>query len=125
MTSKSKMWLQWLLIMILSFQFIGAAIAKLMGQMCEHFMSNGFSYEFMMFIGYLEVLSVVGLLFSKFRVKASLVQMIIMSGAIYTHLPNDQVMMTLLCIANIGFSSMIIWAELDKQYLSDDMLVRQ
>lgn len=125
MTSKSKMWLQWLLIMILSFQFIGAAIAKLMGQMCEHFMSNGFSYEFMMFIGYLEVLSVVGLLFSKFRVKASLVQMIIMCGAIYTHLPAHQYLMTLVCISNIGFSSIIIWAELEKKYFSDEMLVRQ
>lgn len=111
--------------MILSFEFIGAAFAKLAGQMCEHFLSNGLSYDFMMFVGFVEMLSVLGLFFSRLRIPACLIQMAIMCGAIYTHLPHDQYLMSLLNITNIGFSSIIIWADLDKKYLSDEMLIRQ
>ncbi len=122
MTTKSKIWIQWLLIMILSFQFVGAAITKLAGGMCDHFLSNGMSIEFMYFIGFLESLSVIGLFFTAYRVKSSLIQILIMAGALYTHLSGMDMLMVLLNITNIGFSSIIIWVQLEKRYIADDML---
>lgn len=119
------MWFQWIAIMIVSFQFIGAALTKLTGGMCEFFLSNGMTIEFMYFIGFLETISVLGLFFVTFRVKASLILMLIMMGALITHIPNEQMVMELLNIANIGLLSIIIWAELDKKYQADDMVKQE
>ncbi|QSE95859.1 DoxX family protein [Fulvivirga lutea] len=124
MTTKSKMWLRGIIILVLSVQFLGAAFAKLTGQMCEHFMANGLGYEFMMFIGLLEAISVLGLFIPATRVKASLIQMAIMCGAMYTHFQSFDVLMILVNITNIGLSSIVIWAELDKKYMSDEMLLK-
>lgn len=122
MSSKSKMWFQWLLIVILSFQFLGAAFAKLAGFTCAFFLSHGFTIEFMYFIGFVEALSVIGLYFKSMRVKASLVQMVLMTGALFTHLPNNEYLMSLVNITNIGLACIIIWVELDRRYNMDEML---
>lgn len=125
MSIKGKMWFQWIAIVIISFQFSGAAVYKLVGGMCDHFLGNGMTIGFMYFIGFLEATSVLGLFFKHYRIKASLALMLIMMGALLSHIPNEQVLMALLNIANIGFLSIIIWVELDKKYMVDDVVGEQ
>ncbi len=121
MTNKARIWLQWIIIGFLSIQFLGASVAKLLGLMCGYFCTNGLSTDFMLFVGFIEALSVVGLFFTSLRIKASLIQIAIMLAASYLHLLNNEMMLLMLTITNIGLSSIIIWAELDCEYMANEI----
>ena len=115
MSSKGKIWLQWILIVILSSQFIGAAFAKLLGFMCGHFLDNGLSIGFMYLVGFAEAVTVVMLYVRAYRKLAVMVQMLIMIGAIYTHAINGQMLLALFGVATIGLLAIVLWVDVDRE----------
>lgn len=122
MTRKGKLWFKWGLIITISIQFIIMAKAKLAGEMCDVFLSNGLSIEFMFLTGFMEVLATIGLMTSKWRIKSSIVLSCIMIGAIYINLQSYAPMQMLVNVANIGFLAIVLWLEKEKQMLGEDMM---
>ncbi|MTI39012.1 DoxX family protein [Fulvivirga lutimaris] len=122
MSYKGKLFFKWALIILVGIQFIAMAHAKLAGEMCDLFLSNGMSLEFMFFVGFMEVLATVGLLTSKWRIKSAVVLSSIMIGAIYVNLQSHGVMEILVDIANIGFLAIVLWLEKEKQMFAEDMV---
>lgn len=122
MSQKSKLWFKWALIITVGIQFLMMAKAKLAGEMCDVFLSNGMSLDFMFFIGFMEVLATIGLLTSKWRIKSSMVLSCIMLGAIYVNAQSYVAVQILVDVANIGFSAIILWLEKEKQMHVEDMM---
>ena len=77
---------QWIIIVLLTLQFLAAGVAKLAGVWNPMFEKWGYPSYFATIIGILEVLSVIGLYPNKLRQYALIVIGVIMLGAIYTHI---------------------------------------
>ena len=122
MSFKGKLFFKWALILLVGMQFLVMAHAKLAGEMCDFYLSNGFSLEFMFLVGFMEVLATIGLLTSKWRIKSAVVLTCIMVGAIYVNLQSQAVMQILVDIANVGFLAIILWLEKEKQMIAEDMV---
>ncbi len=122
MTNQAKNILQWLFILILTFQFLLLGYSKLLGEMCSFFIDNGYSLSFMYFIGFVEILASIGLFFKPYRNASCFILMIIMIGAMYTHLMNDEVIQILVNITNVGLSAIVLWVEGEKKYAHDEMI---
>ncbi|MEQ8242292.1 DoxX family protein [Fulvivirga sp.] len=122
MSYKGKLLFKWALIIAIGVQFVAMAYAKLVGEMCDVFLSNGLSLEFMFFVGFMEVLATIGLLTAKFRIKSAIVLSCIMIGAIYVNLQSHDVMQILVDVANIGFLAIVLWLEKEKQMIAEDMV---
>ncbi|MEQ9165477.1 MAG: DoxX family protein [Fulvivirga sp.] len=122
MSYKGKLLFKWALIIAIGVQFVAMAYAKLAGEMCDVFLSNGLSLEFMFFVGFMEVLATVGLLTAKFRIKSAIVLSCILIGAIYVNLQSHDVMQILVDVANIGFLAIVLWLEKEKQMIAEDMV---
>ncbi|MEQ8477564.1 DoxX family protein [Fulvivirga sp.] len=122
MSYKGKLLFKWALIIAIGVQFVAMAYAKLAGEMCDVFLSNGLSLEFMFFVGFMEVLATIGLLTAKFRIKCAIVLSCIMIGAIYVNLQSHDVMQILVDVANIGFLAIVLWLEKEKQMIAEDMM---
>ncbi len=122
MSFKGKLWFKWVLIIAVGVQFILMAHAKMLGEMCDIFLSNGLSLEFMFFIGFMEVLATIGLLTSRWRVKSVIVLSCIMFGAIYVNTQSYDVLHILVNITNIGFLGIVLWLEKEKQLILEDMM---
>jgi uncharacterized membrane protein YphA (DoxX/SURF4 family) len=122
MSYKGKLLFKWALIIAIGVQFVAKAYAKLAGEMCDVFLSNGLSLEFMFFVGFMEVLATVGLLTAKFRIKSAIVLSCILIGAIYVNLQSHDVMQILVDVANIGFLAIVLWLEKEKQMFAEDMV---
>jgi len=80
----------WLFVSMMALQFIAASIGKFMGAWTNMFIEWGYPVPFMYLVGILEVVAVIGLFVSKFRKWAVLLLLVIMLGAMFTHLMNGE-----------------------------------
>lgn len=78
----------WILIALMTVQFVAAGIGKLTGAWESMFTEWGYSILFMYLIGVLEIVSVIILYISKLRKWAIITLLIIMLGAAITHILN-------------------------------------
>lgn len=89
---KAKNTIGWIIAILLSLAFLMAGISKLTGQ--EQFVQNfgkwGFSMAFMYFIGGCEIIGAIGLMVKKVRALAALGLILLMLGAIGTHIVNSE-----------------------------------
>ena len=122
MSYLGKMWFKWVLIAVVGIQFIMMAHDKMVGEMCDIFLSNGLSLEFIFFIGFLEVLATIGLLTSRWRIKSAIVLSLITMGAIYVNTQSYAALHVLVNVSNLGFLAIILWLEKEKQLLPEDMM---
>ncbi len=122
MTNQAKNILQWLFILILTFQFLLLGYSKLLGEMSSFFIDNGYSLDFMYIVGFLEILASIGLFFRPYRNVSSFIVMIIMVGAFYTHLMNDEIIQVLVNITNVGLAAIVLWVESEKKYAREEMI---
>jgi uncharacterized membrane protein len=120
-SNKSKDIFQWVFILILSFQFLLLGYDKLLGELHTYFIDNGYTVGFMYFIGFLEVVSSIGLFFKMYRNLSFFILVIIISGAMYTHLINEETILFLVDITNIGLLAIVIWVESEKRYLREEL----
>lgn len=119
MTERNRDVMQWILIILLSGQFLLAGFSKFTYQMCEAFLTWGYSLSFMYFIGTLEIIAAMCLFFKRSRMLAGFLFIGIMIGAIYTHWQNQEFAEILLNIGIIGLATIILWLEQDHYYLPD------
>lgn len=78
----------WICIAILTIQFLGAGVTKLTGAWSSKFAGWGYSTAFMYAIGTIEIIGVVGLFISRTRKWSTVLLILIMAGAAYTHISN-------------------------------------
>lgn len=90
MKPKTNKFIMWLFISMMALQFIAAGIGKFMGAWTNMFIEWGYPISFMYLIGILEFAGVIGLFVSKFRKWAVLLLLVIMLGAMFTHLRNEE-----------------------------------
>lgn len=90
MNIKTKRILQWILIALLSLQFIAAGLGKFTGDWSEKFELWGYPSAFMYFAGVVEISGVIGLFLSKVRKWAIVLLTITMIVAAVTHVLNSE-----------------------------------
>jgi uncharacterized membrane protein YphA (DoxX/SURF4 family) len=86
MKTKGIKILMWICISLLTLQFLGAGVTKLLGGWSSKFIAWGYSSTFVYTIGSLEIIGVVGLFLPKARKWSAILLTFIMVGAAYTHL---------------------------------------
>ena len=98
----------WVIAGLLAFAFAGSGIMKLTGaeELVGNFERWGYSSGMMYFIGVAEVAGAVGLLLKRLRVLASAGLIVIMAGAVYTHISVGEpfiapLILAVLCLAVI------------------------
>jgi len=89
---KTKNIIGWAIAVLLSLAFLMTGISKLTGQeeMVLNFEKWGFPLAFMYFVGASEIAGAIGLLITKFRGLASIGLVLLMMGAIGTHILNSE-----------------------------------
>jgi len=117
MSEKGKRVMQWVLVILIAFQFLMLGFSKLNNDMLHTFESWGYSSDFMYLVGLLEILSAIGLFFNKSRVISCLALIAIMVGAAVTHWLHNQHFEILINVGVIGFCTIILWLE-QERYLS-------
>jgi uncharacterized membrane protein YphA (DoxX/SURF4 family) len=90
MSTKTRKILMWVLIGLLSVQFLGASVSKFMGNEEANFIRWGYSPMFAYIIGVLEIMGVIGLYIPKFRSYAAFGIIGIMLGAAFTHATHNE-----------------------------------
>jgi uncharacterized membrane protein YphA (DoxX/SURF4 family) len=75
----------WVLQGLIAATFFVAGITKFAGGMNEEFLAWGYSLGFAIFVGIVEVVCAIGLLFKRAAGWSALVLMVIMLGAMWTH----------------------------------------
>lgn len=80
----------WVLIGLLSVQFLGASVSKFMGNEEANFIRWGYTPIFAYVIGALELLGVIGLYLTRFRSYAAFGIIGIMLGAAFTHATHNE-----------------------------------
>lgn len=118
MSDKGKIIMQWVLVILISFQFLFIGFSKLNGDMLASFQSWGYSEAFMYFIGCVEIFTGVGLFFERTRIMSSLGQVAVMLGAAYTHWMHGQYFEILINVGLIGLCTIILWLEQEKKVAS-------
>ncbi|MTI22024.1 DoxX family protein [Fulvivirga sp. RKSG066] len=116
MTNRGKFLMQWVLVILIAFQFLLIGFSKLTGEMELAFRSWNYSSEFMYIIGIVEIASAAGLFFNKTRIFSSALQIMIMIGAGYTHWLHAEYFEILINVGVMGFCFIIIWFEQEKQH---------
>jgi len=91
MNAKTKNILTWVISIALAAFFGMTSFGKLSGGMAEEFVAWGYSANFAYIIGGLELASVIGLLITPVRKFAAMGLILIMLGAAYTHITNDEI----------------------------------
>lgn len=107
--------MQWVLIVLIAFQFIYLGFSKLSGDMQLSFDAWGYSGWFMYFVGGIEVGTGVGLFFNRARLISCFTQAVIMIGAAITHYLHGEPWVILINIGVIGLVAIIAWLDYDKQ----------
>lgn len=120
MSYKGKVLLQWLLILPIAFQFLYLGFVKLNGGMLDAFHLWGYTESFMYFVGVVEVLTGIGLFFQRTKVASTITQMLLMTGAIYTHWASFQYFEILINIGVIGLCTIILWLEREKVMVPEE-----
>ena len=87
---RAKGIVSWILVVLMAAGYLLAAAGKLTGVAASMFEGWGYAPWFMMLIGVLELAGAIGLLIPKLTRFAILGLTVIMLGAMYTHLTNDQ-----------------------------------
>lgn len=85
MSSKVAKIIRWVLVGILTIQFLAAGVAKLFGAWDSMFIQWGYPVWFALVVGFTEVLVVIGLYLRTTIRWALIVIVLIMLGAAYTH----------------------------------------
>lgn len=86
MNAKTKNIVQWILSVLLGLAFIGSAMGKLTGQMTQQFVDWGFPSFAPMVIGIIELIAAVMTIIPKTRIMGAGILLVIMIGAIITHI---------------------------------------
>lgn len=105
--------IMWILIALMTVQFVAAGIGKLTGAWESKFIEWGYSILFMYFIGVLEIASVIILYISKLRKWAIIGLVIIMFGAAITHILHQEYFRIIHNVILITILSLIFY--LDKR----------
>lgn len=89
---KTKNIIGWVIAVLLSLAFLMTGISKLTGQevLVQNFQKWGFPLAFMYFVGASEIAGAIGLLIKKFRGLAAIGLVLLMMGAIGTHILNSE-----------------------------------
>ena len=80
----------WICIAVLSLQFLAAGSGKILGSWAGKFSDWGYPIWFMYLIGLLEIVGLAGLYHSRTRKWSAAILILIMAGAAYTHLTNQE-----------------------------------
>ena len=86
MSSRTKKIIMWTIVVLLTLQFLAAGVGKLTGGWDPMFEEWGYTPAFALVIGLVEVLLVVGLFISRLRLYSVIIILLVMTGAIYTHI---------------------------------------
>jgi putative oxidoreductase len=108
MTTKGIKIIMWICIAVLTFQFLGAGMTKLLGSWSVRFSAWGYPLAFMYVIGTLETIGVVGLFFSKTRKWSVMLFIIIMFGAAYTHISSAEFLRVIHNGIMVGISLLVM-----------------
>ncbi len=90
MSPKTNKVLLWILISILTLQFVAASLGKFTGAWTPRFEAWGYPGVLVYVVGLLEVAAVIGLFIAKFRKWAVILLVATMIGAAVTHILNDE-----------------------------------
>jgi putative oxidoreductase len=90
MSTKGIKIIVWICIAVLTVQFLGAGITKLLGTWSAKFIDWDYPIALMYTIGLLEIMGVIGLYFSKTRKWSAVLFILVMIGAAYTHVSNGE-----------------------------------
>jgi len=90
MRTKTTKIIMWVLVALMTFQFLAAGLAKFVGAWTIKFVDWGYPAYFVYLVGLVEVGGVVLLFFTKLRKWGVLVLIITMLGAMVTHIMNDE-----------------------------------
>lgn len=120
MSYKAKALLQWMLIIPIAFQFLYLGFLKLNGELVAAFQVWGYTELFMYLVGMIEVISAVGLFFTRSRIAAIIAQMLIMFGAMYTHWASFQYFEILINIGVLGLCTIVLWLEREKLMVPEE-----
>lgn len=101
----------WVVTGLLSAMFLFSGAAKLMGMQMhvENFARWGYPEWFRLLIGFVEVTAGVALLWKAIAPYAAGVLGVIMAGAIYTHLANNEAMMSVMPFMFLGLLFLVGW----------------
>ncbi|MDX1630073.1 MAG: DoxX family protein [Fulvivirga sp.] len=121
MSYKGKRIMQLVFIILLALQFIFSATAKLNCHMLARFESWGYTEEFMYLIGTIEFTAAIGLFINRTKVLSIVALVMIMIGAIYTHLSYDQYFEVLINIGLIGLLTIVLWLEREMKLAPEDV----
>jgi len=99
----------WVLQGLLAATFFVSGITKFAGGMNEEFLAWGYSLGFAIFIGIVEVVCAVGLLFRRSAGWSALVLMVIMLGAMWTHGTHGEYAMLALPIVVFLLLGVVTW----------------
>jgi uncharacterized membrane protein YphA (DoxX/SURF4 family) len=99
----------WVTSVLAAAVFLVAGGAKLSGAMNEEFLAWGYSRDFAMGIGVIEVLCAVGLLFKRIAGWAALALMAVMGGAIWVYAIHAEYLMLIAPIVMFLLLGFIVW----------------
>ncbi|HVI00392.1 MAG TPA: DoxX family protein [Enhygromyxa sp.] len=99
----------WIISGLLAFLFIVSGGAKFVGMMHEQFQAWGYTRDFAVMIGIMEMLGAVGLLFKRTAGWAALGLMVIMLGAAWTHATRQEYVALTTPIAVFAALAFVAW----------------
>ncbi len=107
--------LNWIIIVLLSLQFVLAALPKFTGQWEDSFNAYGYPVFTMYLVGALELLAVIAFYSPRFRKAGAWIIIALMTGAAVTHLLNDENNRILQNLILVGLSVGLIYIQRFRQ----------
>lgn len=99
----------WIVAGVLAILFITSGGAKFIGKMNEQFLAWGYTADFAVMIGILEILGAIGLLVKRTAGWAAVGLMAIMLGAIWTHATHQEYVAMITPIAVFAALGFVAW----------------
>ncbi|MBL6445173.1 hypothetical protein JMN32_02565 [Fulvivirga sp. 29W222] len=108
MPQRSQQIFLWILILLLCFQFVFSGAMRLSGRYTD-LVIWGYSCSLVSFIGLLDILIAVCLLFSKVRLVSSIVLIASMLWQGYNYLVHQEVAFVMIDVASAGLALIVVW----------------
>lgn len=108
MTKKGQYIFLWMLILMLSLQFLLSGFMRLAGENID-FAIWGCSCSLILFIGWLDISIAVGLLIGRVRTMATLILMTSMMIQGYVYFLHDEIAYVMLDLASAGLALIVLW----------------
>ena len=98
----------WTLILLLCFQFIFSGTMRLSGQYID-LVIWGYSCSLVSFMGFMDILIAICLLFPKVRTVSALMLILSMTWQGYMYLMHEQLAFVMIDLASAGLALIVVW----------------